>query len=110
MSAALGITPSDHDEYFPVEALDLQPCLLVGLVSAIDALRYHAPNTVFARQPMKRRAMVNLMIVVAQTIRPTVSVPMPGGFYGLPSGSTPAHGSERVSNRSAADRSVNWSA
>jgi hypothetical protein len=40
MSAALGITPSDNDKFFPVEALDLQPRVPVGLVTAIGALRY----------------------------------------------------------------------
>jgi hypothetical protein len=67
MTAALGITPSDDDKLFSVEALDLEPCTPVRLVPATDAFRHDALNTVLAGQPMEGRAMTDLMIVVAKT-------------------------------------------
>jgi len=72
MSAALGITPSDDDNLFPVEALDLEPCTAVGLVLAIDALRHDALKAVLASYPVELRAMPNLVIVVSQRVRRTV--------------------------------------
>jgi len=72
MSAALRVTPSDHDEFFPIDALDFEPGAPIGLIPAIDALRYDALNAVFARQPMKGRALPDLVIVVSQAIRRTV--------------------------------------
>jgi hypothetical protein len=72
MSAALWITPPDDNELFPVEALNLQPRAMVGLIPAIDTFRDDAFNAVFAGQPMKRRAMPDLVIVVSQAIRQTI--------------------------------------
>jgi hypothetical protein len=48
MSAALRITPSDDDKFFPVEALDLELCTPVGLIPAIDALGHDALKPAFA--------------------------------------------------------------
>ena len=72
MPTTLGIAPSDNHKLFSVEAFDPKPCTPVGFIPAIDALRHDVLNTVLARQPMKGRAMVNLVIVVAQTIRRTI--------------------------------------
>jgi len=72
MPGVLWITPPDDDEFLPVEALDLEPGAPVGLVPAIDALRHDALDTVLARQPMKGRALPDLVIVVSQAIRRTV--------------------------------------
>src|SRR5947209_5792008 len=69
MAAALRITPSDDDKFLSVEALDLEPRTPVGLVPAIDALRDDALDAIFAREPMKGRAMTDLVIIVPKAIR-----------------------------------------
>jgi hypothetical protein len=72
MSAALRVTPSDDDKFLPVEAFDFEPRTPVGLVPAISAFRYDALNTVFAGQPVERRAMPDLVIIVSEAIRRTL--------------------------------------
>ena len=66
MSAALGITPSDNNEFFPVEALDLEPCAPVGFIPAIDPLRDDALQTMLAGHSMELGAISDLMIIVSQ--------------------------------------------
>jgi hypothetical protein len=67
LSAALGIAPPD--KLFAVQVLDHEPHSPVGLIPAIGALRDDALDTVLARQPMKGRAVANLVIVVSQRVR-----------------------------------------
>jgi hypothetical protein len=54
-AAAFWVGPADHDKFFAVEALGLQPGAPLGLVSTVDPFRDNAFQTVFARQLMKMR-------------------------------------------------------
>ena len=66
MSAALGITVPNDDEFLPIEALDFEPRAPVGLIAAIDTLRDDALKAALAGQPVELLALSDLVVIVSQ--------------------------------------------
>src|SRR3954453_3557865 len=66
MPATLRVAPSEDDKLLAIEALRFQPRSAVGLVPATDALRDDAFEPVLACEPVKRRTMADLVVIVLE--------------------------------------------